>query len=209
MLICQSVSFWQGEGPYAGSWVCDIATDFKPSIVHRGQFLDQLLKPVPAKVMHANKKLVRIEDTGSEVTLRFQDGTASNADVLIGADGIHGQSRKFILGDDDPATDPVFSGFWDTRNLVPAQQAVEKLGQNLINIQDPHQFVWIGDGSFILYDVLSKGTVVQTIGAVFANGTWDPTKWKEPLSHDRLLEHFTGFGPVGEGISEVGPASKR
>ena len=47
---------------------------------------------------------------GGGIELRFQDGGIERADALIGADGIFGFVRKYVLGADDLATEPVYAG---------------------------------------------------------------------------------------------------
>ena len=102
-------------------------------VVHRAALLHELLSPLPADIMSTSKKLVDITPidaaAGGGIELRFQDGSTSRADTLIGADGIFGFVRKYVLGADDPATQLVYAGWWDCRNLVPLEKAKEKLGE--------------------------------------------------------------------------------
>jgi len=133
-------------------------------VVHRAEFLVELLKPVPKEVMHTSKKLVGVTATDDDsLLLRFEDGTTEPADALIGADGIHSYVRKQIRGD-HPAAEPVFAGWWDCRNLVPFEKAKEVLGEEYFG--EDRQYGWIGDGGFIMHDVLDGGKTVQCV----ANG---------------------------------------
>lgn len=53
------------------------------------------------------KRLVRHTDTGTSVVAEFEDGTRAEADVLVGADGIHSPVRH---GMDPDAPEPTYSG---------------------------------------------------------------------------------------------------
>ena len=60
------------------------------------------------------------------IVLPFQGASISGVDALIGADGIFGCVRKYVLGADDPATEPVYAGWWDCRNLQPVEKGREE-----------------------------------------------------------------------------------
>jgi 2-polyprenyl-6-methoxyphenol hydroxylase-like FAD-dependent oxidoreductase len=46
--------------------------------------------------IHHDKKLIRVDDGPDGVTAHFADGTSADADVLIGADGVHSVVRRLI-----------------------------------------------------------------------------------------------------------------
>ena len=95
--------------------------------VHRADFLDELVKAVPAQRAHFNMCLQNIEDKdGGPVVMHFSDGTSVTADVLIGADGIHSNVRKYLLGAE--AAQPVFAGNVAYRGIISMDTAVEALG---------------------------------------------------------------------------------
>jgi salicylate hydroxylase len=84
--------------------------------VHRAVLLDTLVKHIPAECSHFGKRLVNIIQSPSltngtasaqptnghgkqkPVQLHFEDGTQAEADVVIGYDGIHSVTRKFLDG---------------------------------------------------------------------------------------------------------------
>lgn len=94
--------------------------------LHRAHFLDELVKEVPAQRAHFNKRLHSLEETEDGVALHFKDGTTINADVAIGADGVHSKVREFLHGVE--SANPVFSGAVIYRGLVPMDKAIEVLG---------------------------------------------------------------------------------
>ncbi|KAJ8062167.1 hypothetical protein OCU04_008725 [Sclerotinia nivalis] len=120
------------SGPHADDIIFDLASELQGLVVHRAELLKELLAPVPKEY-----------------------GTNVEADAVIGADGIHGFVRSYILGKDHPATKARFAGFWDCRSLVSMQKAKEVLGEKYF--EEQRQYAWCGDGGFFLHDVLDGG----------------------------------------------------
>lgn len=58
------------------------------------------------------------------VQIEFEDGTTAEADVLIGADGVHSLTRSYLLGADHPATPPKNHDNWVVyRTMVSMDEA--------------------------------------------------------------------------------------
>lgn len=161
----KGVRFMLAQGPDAGDSGVKIgeidAEDDKHvvSIVHRAALLKELLADVAPERMHASKKVERVDfDHGEEAegpaTLHFSDGTTHECDILVGADGIHSAIRGIILGD-DPGVNPRNTGWWAIMALKPYTVAQASLGQSLVNNEDPRQYGWTGDGSWMMHDILS------------------------------------------------------
>ncbi|HEX4791854.1 MAG TPA: FAD-dependent monooxygenase, partial [Actinospica sp.] len=62
-------------------------------LLHRADLVDVLLKHLPGPAPLLGRRLVRVEagdaGSGTRNRLEFADGSVADADVLIGADGIH------------------------------------------------------------------------------------------------------------------------
>ncbi len=99
-----------GQGPNADQKIAAPKNETGQTTVHRAKFLQEFVKLIPEGVAHFAKRLVKIEDLGeSGVKLHFKDGTTESADCLIGADGVHSMTRKYLLGDEDKATSAQFT----------------------------------------------------------------------------------------------------
>lgn len=70
--------------------------------MHRADLHEALASVVPSEIIHLNKKLVGLDQAGSQVTLRFEDGTSASADAVVGADGVHSVVRDIVVGPDAP-----------------------------------------------------------------------------------------------------------
>lgn len=84
--------------------------------IHRAHLVEVLLEKVPTCKISTNKRLVAIErnDDSDNYTLKFLDGSRSNADIIVGCDGIKSAVRQH-LGFKDV---PVYSGQMVYRGYV-------------------------------------------------------------------------------------------
>ena len=86
---------------------------------------------------HFSKRLTSYEEDATGVTLRFQDGSSTHADILVGADGIGSPTRKTMytnLAERIKASDaqraefylshtlPIWTGIYVYRFLVDADK---------------------------------------------------------------------------------------
>lgn len=203
------VRFMLGQGEGQGSLIAeeDRATHGKRvvSIVHRAAFLRELLEDIPPELLHSSKNLKDIEKKGSEgpVLLHFTNGTTHECDVLIGADGIHSTVRKFILGEDDPATSPRNSGAWAVMALKPAAQAKASFGSG--PLEEAREYSWLGDGAFLMHNMFNQGRVVQLIVAAHEAGAEGSDRWHRTVSAEELEETYRGFPEhLKKAVNEVG-----
>ncbi|KAI0407222.1 hypothetical protein F4802DRAFT_605711 [Xylaria palmicola] len=149
------------------------------SIVHRADFLQELLADIPRERMHASKKLLRIDGNGP-VTLSFTDKTTHECDVLVGADGIHSVVRRLVLGESDPAAAPQNSGAWFLMTLQPFSKAHASLGKELVNMEDAHEYGWAGKSAFLMHNILSNG---------------QPDQWQRAVGVDEIKALYQDWPP--------------
>ena len=104
--------------------------------IHRADLLDILLRAVPRGHIELGRRCTGAEQDESVARLTFADGSTAEADVVIGADGIHSVVRDAVVDDASPTT---FSGLCAWRCLVPARQAPAFALR-------PAQTLWVGPG---------------------------------------------------------------
>ncbi|KAK4504340.1 hypothetical protein PRZ48_005256 [Zasmidium cellare] len=165
--------------------------------VHRAKFLDELIKLIPDGVAHFGKRVAAIDQVGDKVKLTFKDGPGATHDCVVGCDGIHSETRKFILGPDDPALNAVFSGKYCHRGLVPMEEAVAALGEDsATNSQN-----YVGHHGHLLTFPVEKGKVFNAV-AFSSCETWDYEKWVVQSDVKNINEDFKNFGaPVQKVIN--------
>jgi 2-polyprenyl-6-methoxyphenol hydroxylase-like FAD-dependent oxidoreductase len=67
--------------------------------IHRGQLQQTLLNEIDRDKIKLSKRLVSLIQQSNKVEIKFEDGSTTEADVVIGADGIKSVIRKNIFGE--------------------------------------------------------------------------------------------------------------
>ena len=70
--------------------------------VHRADLLNALASGLDRATLHFDYRLTALEEGQSGVTLTFANGVTRQADIVIGADGVHSVIRRALYGDDNP-----------------------------------------------------------------------------------------------------------
>ena len=70
--------------------------------VHRGDLHSVLESALQPDSVAFEKKLVRVDESGSALRLLFADGGEAEADLVIGADGLNSSVRDHLLGPEKP-----------------------------------------------------------------------------------------------------------
>jgi salicylate hydroxylase/6-hydroxynicotinate 3-monooxygenase len=68
--------------------------------MHRGDLHEALLSVVPGECIHLGRKLTAVTARGARTELSFGDGSEIEADLVIGADGVHSLIREHVVGPD-------------------------------------------------------------------------------------------------------------
>ncbi|KAI0860335.1 hypothetical protein F4860DRAFT_479540 [Xylaria cubensis] len=204
----RGVRFMMAHGEASGS-VADEVDDVVQrkrltSIVHRADFLQELLADIPRNRMHASKKLLKINGDGP-ISLHFTDDTTHECDILVGADGIHSVVRKLVLGGSDPAASPQNSGAWCLMTLQPFEKAQSSLGKELVNVEDAREYSWVGKKAFLMHNILSGGQLVQFVIASTDNeATVGSDQWHRTISANEIKELYQDWPPhLKKAISEL------
>jgi 2-polyprenyl-6-methoxyphenol hydroxylase-like FAD-dependent oxidoreductase len=154
-------------------------------VAHRADLLGLLQHALPGEMLRLDHRCVEVGQDGREARLLFvkKNGgkTEINADVVIGADGIHSAVRGAIA----PAMEARFSGLCAFRCLVPSAQAPDMALR-------PVQALWLGPGRHFVHYPISGGRTVNLVGIVPA-GDWRDESWTAAGSIADMLREFEGW----------------
>ena len=150
---------------------------------HRADLLRVIQSRVPAASIRLGAKVTGLDATGETPRLRFADGQSAEADVVIGADGIHSAVRAALFGV-SPAT---YSGTCAFRALVPARRAPELARR-------PVQTLWLGPGHHLVHYPVSGGELVNLVAFAPA-GDYTTESWTATATVEEFLAEFDGWDP--------------
>ena len=124
----------------------------------------------------------------------------------MGCDGIKSQVRKLFLGEGDRTSKAVLTGKYCYRRLVPADKAIEMLGEDLaLNSQmckrqpldgkrhDADQ-PDLGNHGHVLTTLIEQGKTVNVVAThTKEDGKWNEDRWVRPSTKEQLLADFDGW----------------
>jgi salicylate hydroxylase len=160
--------------------------------VHRAHLHEALRERAEPASLRPGRRLLRVEEHADRVRLVFEDGTVHEADVVVGADGIHSVVRDALVRDA-----PVFSGLSAFRGLVPADRVSPAARQ-------PRVRLWLGPGGhFVCYPV--SGGELISFAAIAALDVPPAESWSATADPASVRTAFDGWhGSVSEILHAAG-----
>lgn len=83
-------------------------------VVHRAELHQLLVQELGTDLILTDKKIIQFEQIPEKVRLYFQDGTQSDFDFVIAADGVNSTIRQRLI----PNSEPRYAGYWCWRSVV-------------------------------------------------------------------------------------------
>jgi salicylate hydroxylase len=150
---------------------------------HRADLLAALAGALPAERLHTSHRLASIEDRGESVALGFANGETAEAEIVVGADGIHSAVRGLLFGPEAPR----FTGCIAYRGLVPA----ERLRHLDLEVTANN---WMGPHRHFVHYFVAGATLVNFV-AVVEQESWTRESWTDPGEIADALAAFEGWHP--------------
>jgi salicylate hydroxylase len=152
--------------------------------LHRADLHQALADAVYAlspNAIHLGEKVEGVKQTGGKVEVTTVQGNVYEADLLIGADGVHSRVRRALFGPDEP----VYSGVMAWRGVIDA----EKLPEHLRSAYGTN---WVGPGAHVIHYPLRGHKLINFVGAVERDG-WQVESWSEQGTLEECLNDFANW----------------
>ncbi len=165
--------------------------------MHRGDLHEALLAAVPSDAIALHKKLVGLDESRSHVTLSFDDGTKAEADLVIGAGGVHSIVRDLIVGPDEP----IHKGRIAYRGIFPSA----RMGGVDVG---PSRTKWWGvDRHIVIYYTKPDRSEIYLITSVPEPAEWlTRESWSTTGDVEELRAAYEGFHPDVRAVVEGCPS---
>ncbi len=143
---------------------------------------DALVSAAPGSIK-CGKQVETYEQDAKCVRVLTRDGSTYEADLLVGADGIHSGIRARMLGEDKPR----FTGNVAWRALIP----VDRFGGHP---PPPTACIWLGHKRHAVTTRVRGGTVVNFVGMVERTEA-EAESWTSIGDRQVALNDFRGWAP--------------
>lgn len=152
--------------------------------MHRADLLNMLVAALPDTLFHTDAECVSVEQRDNGAVAIFADGKSVEADVIIGADGIHSVVRDSLFGE----TAPRFTGCICWRGLVPGEALPDPaFARQMIAWWGPH-------GHIVHYPVRREGELVNFV-AHYDSEEWTEESWTHECDRSELMEIYARWNP--------------
>ncbi|WP_326732713.1 FAD-dependent monooxygenase [Streptomyces phaeochromogenes] len=151
--------------------------------VHRADLLDSLRAAVPSEWVRLGARCTAVDAREDVVLLRFADGSHAEADIVIGADGVHSVVRNSVT-EPSPAT---YSGICAFRTIVPARAAPDFALRRA-------QTLWLGPGRHFVHYPVAGGQAVNVVAFAPARDHTDES-WSTTATIEEFRAEFADWDP--------------
>jgi salicylate hydroxylase len=159
--------------------------------IHRGDMQKLLSEFVPESALRLAARCTEVESLPHAAIARFADGSEFEADVVVGADGIHSAVRSSVFGPENPH----FTGLMCWRGLVESR----RLPDGLV---PPEQTAWWGPHGHVVHYYVRRGELLNWVAHIEAD-SWTEESWSTPGYAPELLATYRHWNHQLTRIFEV------
>ncbi len=162
--------------------------------VHRADLLEILSGALKTTEVRLGMRCVGVEPGGKSAVARFADGSAIEADIVIGADGIHSVVRESLFGADTPR----FTGCICWRGMAPIDAVPAD-----INTKDGA--MWMGPHGHVVHYPVQSGKLLNIVAHIDSDA-WTEESWTHECD---VAEVTTTYAKWHRDLTRVYPCSTR
>lgn len=160
---------------------------------HRADLAMLLAAALPPERLHVGHKLIELKQRGGRATARFENGASVDADLVVGADGIHSRVRDILFGPEKPR----FTGCVAWRGLVP----VERIAHLGIEVASHN---WMGPGAHCVHYWVGAGRFMNVV-CVVERGSWTNESWTDKGDVADVLRRYDGWHAIVRSLIQAFP----
>jgi len=149
--------------------------------VHRADLHGILSEGMPMDQVRFNAQCTGVTQRGDMAVAQFSDGSSFEADLIVGADGIHSVVRDGLWGKSEAR----FTGHMCWRALVPVEH-------HPLPFVRPAASFWMGPKAHVVTYYVKSGAAVNIV-AVNESADWVAESWTEPSTRDELMAAYQGW----------------
>ncbi|RDW85248.1 hypothetical protein BP6252_02838 [Coleophoma cylindrospora] len=154
---------------------------------HRKALLDIMTGLIPLSTVRFNKRLKSLVQEKDKVIITFEDGEVTEANSVIGCDGVKGATRPVVLGEKYPEkVEATYSGKYAYRSIIPMKDAVEILGEHAGDAK-----MFMGPGVNMTTFPISKGTACNAVVFKLDDKPWSYQDWTRPVDPEVMFGDFS------------------
>ncbi len=162
--------------------------------VHRVDLLDVLCGALKTTDIRLGKRCIGVDGGDGIASARFADGSTVEADIVVGADGIHSAVRNSLFGADVPR----FTGCICWRGMAPVDAVPDD-----INTADGT--MWLGPYGHVVHYRVRRGELVNIVAHVDSDA-WSEESWTRECD---LEEVMTAYEAWNSALTRLYPCSTR
>jgi salicylate hydroxylase len=162
--------------------------------VHRADLLNVLAGALKTTDIRTGLRAVAVEGNATNAVARFADGSEIEADIVVGADGIHSVARRSLFGADAPR----FTGCICWRGMASADAVPRD-----IDISDGA--LWMGPHGHVVHYPVRRGELLNIV-AHFDSDAWTEESWTHECD---VAEVMTTYARWNAQLTRLFPCSER
>jgi salicylate hydroxylase len=160
-------------------------------MAHRADLHQLLLSSVPESSIHTACECIAVENRTDCAVLRLAGGQEIEADVVLGADGIHSVVRSCLFGESEAR----FTNQICWRLVLPMEELHKAASQMHVPMDGNDYTGWLGPNGHVIFYPLRGGELLN-IFAGSVSKQWADEKWAVPSAIDEMLAAYAGWHPA-------------
>ncbi|HXW41966.1 MAG TPA: FAD-dependent monooxygenase [Xanthobacteraceae bacterium] len=163
--------------------------------VHRADLSDVLQVALKTTELRLGKRCIGADGgDGKTASARFADGSSIEADIVIGADGIHSAVRESLFG----AETPRFTGCICWRGMAPVD-AVPR------DIETADGMMWLGPHGHVVHYRVRRGELVNIVAHIDSDA-WTEESWTRECDVGEVMAAYAEWNSA---LTRLYPCSAR